>query len=189
MFTARDTSHVLIVSIFRSVSLYIKRHSLCIIFFFFSSRRRHTRLTCDWSSDVCSSDLAVCGPGRARCDDCIRDGEYREQQCRGHQNPPATAGWRSIHDQASVHLLLLALLSPGACTGTRIWRVSGRSDDQPQVRLGPVNQTVSVPSALKTSPLPSKVPTVSTRSFGSCVALPAGAAAATPRKPMVGRTS
>src|SRR4051812_33024782 len=27
--------------------------------FFFSSRRRHTRLTCDWSSDVCSSDLEV----------------------------------------------------------------------------------------------------------------------------------
>src|SRR5580698_7361095 len=30
---------------------------MCIFFFFFSSRRRHTRLTCDWSSDVCSSDL------------------------------------------------------------------------------------------------------------------------------------
>src|SRR6185369_14666106 len=28
-----------------------------IIFFFFSSRRRHTRFKCDWSSDVCSSDL------------------------------------------------------------------------------------------------------------------------------------
>src|SRR5260370_42544106 len=28
--------------------------SLC---FFFSSRRRHTRFKCDWSSDVCSSDL------------------------------------------------------------------------------------------------------------------------------------
>src|SRR6266571_6303154 len=28
------------------------------MFFFFSSRRRHTRLTCDWSSDVCSSDLS-----------------------------------------------------------------------------------------------------------------------------------
>src|SRR5262249_56857740 len=26
--------------------------------FFFSSRRRHTRLVSDWSSDVCSSDLA-----------------------------------------------------------------------------------------------------------------------------------
>src|SRR5260221_9231562 len=32
----------------------------CIVhhgFFFFSSRRRHTRSLCDWSSDVCSSDL------------------------------------------------------------------------------------------------------------------------------------
>src|SRR2546430_3820425 len=31
------------------------RNRLC---FFFSSRRRHTRFDCDWSSDVCSSDLA-----------------------------------------------------------------------------------------------------------------------------------
>src|SRR5205085_6054621 len=31
---------------------------LCI-FFFFSSRRRHTRFDCDWSSDVCSSDLVL----------------------------------------------------------------------------------------------------------------------------------
>src|SRR5262249_61954651 len=29
----------------------------CDLFFFFSSRRRHTRLVSDWSSDVCSSDL------------------------------------------------------------------------------------------------------------------------------------
>src|SRR5256886_11060137 len=29
--------------------------SVCM--FFFSSRRRHTRFDCDWSSDVCSSDL------------------------------------------------------------------------------------------------------------------------------------
>src|SRR6266480_7963480 len=33
--------------------------SINFLFFFFSSRRRHTRLTCDWSSDVCSSDLTV----------------------------------------------------------------------------------------------------------------------------------
>src|SRR5436190_22858921 len=39
--------------------------------FFFSSRRRHTRSLCDWSSDVCSSDL-----GRAQ----------------GSSNPQAT--WR-----------------------------------------------------------------------------------------------
>src|SRR5690606_39963157 len=29
----------------------------CFVFFFFSSRRRHTRFSRDWSSDVCSSDL------------------------------------------------------------------------------------------------------------------------------------
>src|SRR5260370_31543927 len=31
--------------------------STSCLFFFFSSRRRHTRFKCDWSSDVCSSDL------------------------------------------------------------------------------------------------------------------------------------
>src|SRR5438034_6540112 len=38
---------------------------LCLFFFFFffSSRRRHTRSLCDWSSDVCSSDLAPRGAG------------------------------------------------------------------------------------------------------------------------------
>src|SRR3989475_3283268 len=30
------------------------------LIFFFSSRRRHTRFDCDWSSDVCSSDLSRC---------------------------------------------------------------------------------------------------------------------------------
>src|SRR5688500_19601178 len=35
--------------------------------FFFSSRRRHTRLQGDWSSDVCSSDLSATG-ARSRYD-------------------------------------------------------------------------------------------------------------------------
>src|SRR5712691_12263463 len=37
------------------------------LFFFFSSRRRHTSFDCDWSSDVCSSDLQQrcrCGGGQ-----------------------------------------------------------------------------------------------------------------------------
>src|SRR5256886_12226047 len=34
------------------------------VYFFFSSRRRHTRFDCDWSSDVCSSDLSLI-PGDA----------------------------------------------------------------------------------------------------------------------------
>src|SRR4029434_9708473 len=37
--------------------------------FFFSSRRRHTRFKCDWSSDVCSADLV-----------CVRERE-RERVC------------------------------------------------------------------------------------------------------------
>src|SRR5207237_2309601 len=51
---------------FRQFFLFFSRHSsICLylhcflcIFFFFSSRRRHTRFKCDWSSDVCSSDLS-----------------------------------------------------------------------------------------------------------------------------------
>src|SRR5256886_7934356 len=52
------------------ISLYILYCvSVSFIFFFFSSRRRHTRFDCDWSSDVCSSDLHPpsregVGPGR-----------------------------------------------------------------------------------------------------------------------------
>src|SRR5436190_24166889 len=39
---------------------------MMLLSFFFSSRRRHTRSLCDWSSDVCSSDLAgrALGGGR-----------------------------------------------------------------------------------------------------------------------------
>src|SRR2546426_10573114 len=35
-----------------------EQYRIADLFFFFSSRRRHTRLQGDWSSDVCSSDLA-----------------------------------------------------------------------------------------------------------------------------------
>src|SRR5256886_6914597 len=44
-------------------------YDVFFFFFFFSSRRRHTRFDCDWSSDVCSSDLRIvtgdlpCVPG------------------------------------------------------------------------------------------------------------------------------
>src|SRR5438034_1550243 len=58
-------------------------------FFFFSSRRRHTRSLCDWSSDVCSSDL---GPQRAgqvgRRGPARRDGAVVGE----HQGPRAPPG-------------------------------------------------------------------------------------------------
>src|SRR5260370_11053505 len=46
-------------SLFYQLSNHIVFVSHLIFFFFFSSRRRHTRFKCDWSSDVCSSDLAA----------------------------------------------------------------------------------------------------------------------------------
>src|SRR5690606_40104269 len=36
---------------------YLVKAKTVPFFFFFSSRRRHTRFSRDWSSDVCSSDL------------------------------------------------------------------------------------------------------------------------------------
>src|SRR5437588_5033066 len=41
-----------------------------VFFFFFSSRRRHTRSLCDWSSDVCSSDLGRTALPRANGPSC-----------------------------------------------------------------------------------------------------------------------
>src|SRR5438034_9172578 len=52
------------------------------MFFFFSSRRRHTRSLCDWSSDVCSSDLLGDDPavevtyGTSRKLDRLYPGEF-----------------------------------------------------------------------------------------------------------------
>src|SRR5580698_11290069 len=43
-----------------------------LLFFFFSSRRRHTSLACDWSSDVCSSDLRW---GRSRIGSATAHGD------------------------------------------------------------------------------------------------------------------
>src|SRR2546430_4255770 len=40
--------------------------SITVCIFFFSSRRRHTRFDCDWSSDVCSSDHQLRRSPRAR---------------------------------------------------------------------------------------------------------------------------
>src|SRR5256885_15979983 len=64
--------------------------TLCVSsgrFFFFSSRRRHTRLQGDWSSDVCSSDLraarCVCLPRRCRAGPASATGQYRPSQTPG----------------------------------------------------------------------------------------------------------
>src|SRR5437016_6847168 len=51
------THFILIFCMFVFFYIFVVVIFRCYIFFFFSSRRRHTRLVSDWSSDVCSSDL------------------------------------------------------------------------------------------------------------------------------------
>src|SRR6266480_925875 len=64
-----------------------------MLYFFFSSRRRHTRLTCDWSSDVCSSDLGYRLPQYEQCE-CWTS-SVRCQACGLNVGPPPAAGPRS----------------------------------------------------------------------------------------------
>src|SRR5258706_8499781 len=51
--------------------------------FFFSSRRRHTRLVSDWSSDVCSSDLLHCVSAAPAVHRSVRGALYAVQRSGG----------------------------------------------------------------------------------------------------------
>src|SRR6266478_8036730 len=62
------------------------------LYFFFSSRRRHTRFDCDWSSDVCSSDLGhqcnACGMRHCHIQ-IIPKGRYEGERV----DEPEYEGW------------------------------------------------------------------------------------------------
>src|SRR2546430_3659098 len=84
------------------------------VFFFFSSRRRHTRFDCDWSSDVCSSDLGG------------RDG-------RAARQPPQGPSRRCRRLEASRTFLQRARAlpggGPGLCQGSRARAARCRSEE------------------------------------------------------------
>src|SRR5882762_11568606 len=62
--------------------------------FFFSSRRRHTRFKCDWSSDVCSSDLRfVPGLVRSGMRELIRAGDVAAGVDVGIEGPEEFVGF------------------------------------------------------------------------------------------------
>src|SRR6266446_5904312 len=66
-----------------------------MFFFFFSSRRRHTRLQGDWSSDVCSSDLSHFSSSGYWCRTmCHRRGRLQRQRASSRltRKRSATAG-------------------------------------------------------------------------------------------------
>src|SRR2546430_5678554 len=64
---------------------------MCIYFFFFSSRRRHTRFDCDWSSDVCSSDL-LCPVLIGRETEMGRLGALLRESLTGHGRTVLVSG-------------------------------------------------------------------------------------------------
>src|SRR5256886_1094808 len=69
-------SLMLAFRLFWKTSIFPSYSRLTGLCFFFSSRRRHTRFDCDWSSDVCSSDLRCprdgWGDGRGPARDAAR---------------------------------------------------------------------------------------------------------------------
>src|SRR5256885_8791091 len=67
------------------------------VFFFFSSRRRHTRLQGDWSSDVCSSDLGQARRrGGALWQDLADDRRAHRQRGLGAVQPEALGAARRV---------------------------------------------------------------------------------------------
>src|SRR3989475_8272722 len=80
-----------------------------VFFFFFSSRRRHTRFDCDWSSDVCSSDLDDLADFLDRAAmrhqfgarghvDAVDVGMAHRRRCRGQVDLDGTGITRHLHD-------------------------------------------------------------------------------------------
>src|SRR5256885_8185513 len=72
------------------VEVYDKRW----LVFFFSSRRRHTRLQGDWSSDVCSSDLhpaTTASPSWTAEENHVEEGSFRYWVDRNHGGPGGLA--------------------------------------------------------------------------------------------------
>src|SRR2546427_4485046 len=83
--------------------LQFESHRYC--FFFFSSRRRHTRFDCYWSSDVCSSDLACDGEELLVLDARLQPvaaGEIGDLYIRGTGLSPGY--WRDPEKTESVFL-------------------------------------------------------------------------------------
>src|SRR6267142_3533347 len=66
----------------------------CVLFF--SSRRRHTRLTCDWSSDVCSSDLGETAKGGFICQPAFQRQRQRAEFSPGSRSLLPDAGGSAL---------------------------------------------------------------------------------------------
>src|SRR2546426_886297 len=107
--------------------------SLVTLLFFFSSRRRHTRLQGDWSSDVCSSDLVVVIADRyAHAEQTLSPdasllGDIRKRAVTivAIKRTPQGLGWlvkagRCAVDKVKVHQAVLVVVNPAAAGAHRL---------------------------------------------------------------------
>src|SRR5215211_3220 len=105
------------------------------VFFFFSSRRRHTRSLCDWSSDVCSSDLLS---------PALLVGGYRRDR------PGVVyAGWALAAWQVSIGFSLgMPFLVALAVGVPLVWRLLGRPIVAPRATAAGVATVLVVTAVL-----------------------------------------
>src|SRR5690606_3744222 len=93
--------------------------------FFFSSRRRHTRFSRDWSSDVCSSDLSIDlllivltnSPGLSRHRGCVVSGGARQRFSTEEVGPDLAGHVRLSKEHPDVEDGLAVEEGNAACLG------------------------------------------------------------------------
>src|SRR5258706_2187882 len=91
------------------------RRLLLAIVFFFSSRRRHTRLVSDWSSDVCSSDLRT-GSLNVKCSggDFLRESSGERVLATTQLRPERGARW-NLRKSSSPSLISSGEIGRASC--------------------------------------------------------------------------
>src|SRR6267143_6194608 len=93
-----------------------------VVFFFFSSRRRHTRWNCDWSSDVCSSDLDAHTSAVALVHRRLQARQANRGPGIAHEHGPGGIGRREADvddDDLAAPLARQKMAAPRAAEGDR----------------------------------------------------------------------
>src|SRR6266478_9474626 len=128
------------------------------IFFFFSSRRRHTRFDCDWSSDVCSSDLKKSTPPREWVDlnEVIREmvvllrGEATRYSILVRTelapDPALVMGDRVLLQQVMMNLMTNGTDAMKEVEGTRELAIKSQRADKEECRVSVSDTGVGLPA-------------------------------------------
>src|SRR5216684_9377657 len=145
-----------------------------MFFFFFSSRRRHTRCSRDWSSDVCSSDLESSLIGGIMDDSQTRSlsgipglaqipilGYFFGQKTQDHsQDETVFAITPHIIRGATVSELNQRAIDIGTANSIELHRVShpAAPAGQPPAAQPPASQTPSIQPLTNQTPSPTGTP-------------------------------